>query len=100
MKKKQNNLGYIINVTTQLHFPSHKELIRFMREKAKLTQGQLAKKIRTTQSAIARLEKTKRLPTLTTLQKISEVCGFSIQAPYFACKKCDKNISDCKCKRK
>ncbi len=51
--------------------------VRSARQKADLTQSQLAKKIGTTQSVIARLESgaDKRIPSIPLLSKIASACG-------------------------
>lgn len=95
---KQVQPKWIINVPVA--FETAGELLKFMRERAGLTQGQLARKIKTKQPAIARIEKSKKSPTLSLMYKISKACGVMMEAPYFACKKCGKNISDCKCPKK
>jgi DNA-binding XRE family transcriptional regulator len=55
--------------------------VRTARLKAHLTQAQLAHKIGTTQSAIARLEsgEDRRTPTLPLLAHIASVCGGSLE---------------------
>lgn len=55
--------------------------VRSARLKAGLTQVQLAKKIRSTQSVIARLEggEDKRIPSLPLLAKIARACGASLE---------------------
>jgi DNA-binding XRE family transcriptional regulator len=45
------------------------------RVRAGLTQAQLAKRMGTTQSAIARLEGGKRLPSMTTLKRYAQATG-------------------------
>lgn len=96
-KKEEYKSGF--TVTVPVWFPSHRELIKFLRERAGLTQGQLAKKLKTYQSNIARLETKKAVPSLSTLLKIATACGFEMGAPSFACKKCGQEISRCRCKR-
>lgn len=96
-KKEAEAVGY--TVTVPVHFPSHRELIKWMRERAGLTQGQLARKLKTKQPAIARLERQKAHPSLTTLHKVATACGFSMGAPAFACKKCGLDIRECACKK-
>ena len=54
-------------------------LIREVRKRAGLTQTQLAERIGTTQSAIARIETGNGSPTLARLSEIAEACGFDIQ---------------------
>lgn len=53
-------------------------LIREVRRRAGLTQTQLAERLGTTQSAIARLETGHGSPTLARLSEIAEACGFDI----------------------
>jgi transcriptional regulator with XRE-family HTH domain len=45
------------------------------RLEAGLTQSELARLMRTTQSVIARLENGRSLPSMTTLEKLAEVTG-------------------------
>lgn len=48
------------------------------------TQAELAKRIGTTQSSIARLEAGWHLPSLAMLRRIAEACGTHLIAPRFA----------------
>jgi transcriptional regulator with XRE-family HTH domain len=50
-----------------------------LRSEAKLSQAELAEKIGTTQSAIARMESGKILPKLDSLSKIAKACGKKIE---------------------
>ena len=52
-------------------------LIREIRKRAGLTQTELAERIGTTQSAVARIER-HGSPTLARLSEIAEACGFDI----------------------
>jgi ribosome-binding protein aMBF1 (putative translation factor) len=55
-------------------------LVREMREDAGLTQDELAKKVGTTQSAIARLEDTEYTGhSLTMLERIAMACGVALK---------------------
>ena len=55
-------------------------LVREMREDAGLTQAELARKVGTTQSAIARLEDAEYTGhSLTMLQRIAIVCGVALK---------------------
>ena len=55
-------------------------LVREMREDAGLTQAQLAKRIRTTQSVIARLEDAEYSGhSLTMLERIAVACGVGLK---------------------
>ena len=55
-------------------------LVREMREDAGLTQTELAKKVGTTQSVIARLEDAEYTGhSLTMLERIAEVCGIALK---------------------
>lgn len=49
---------------------------------AGLTQTQLAKKIKSTQPAVARLESGKQLPSATTLLKIAKATGTKLQIAF------------------
>lgn len=49
------------------------------RLRAGLTQGQLAKKMRTSQPTISRLERGRNLPTITTLQRLADVTGHRLE---------------------
>lgn len=54
-------------------------LVLRMRETAGLTQAELAKRLRTTQSAIARIEQAEYTAhSLQTIEKIAEVCGVTL----------------------
>ncbi len=55
-------------------FALARELIR-ARTRAKLTQEEVAARMGTTQSAIARLESGRRSPSLTTLRRFAEATG-------------------------
>jgi transcriptional regulator with XRE-family HTH domain len=46
---------------------------------AGLTQAQLARRMCTTQSAIARMEAGRSLPTIATLEKLAEVTGHRLE---------------------
>ncbi|MGD0153034.1 MAG: helix-turn-helix transcriptional regulator [Thermacetogeniaceae bacterium] len=54
-------------------------LIIRLRNKAGLSQAELARKIGTTQSAIARMESGKVVPHLESLAKIARACGKSLE---------------------
>lgn len=101
MKKQNEKEGFEVVMVTRnvLRFAYAGELMRFMREKAKLTQGQLAKKVGTRQPSIARLERKSSNPSFDMMIKISKACGFSMEAPFFVCKKCGKNIRECNCEK-
>jgi transcriptional regulator with XRE-family HTH domain len=55
------------------------EMLTGARLEAGLTQAELAKLMRTTQSTIARLETGGRYPNLTTLDKWAEVTGHRLE---------------------
>ncbi len=57
------------------------EMIR-VRMEAKLTQSELALKIGTTQSAIARLEGGKVSPSVSTLRRYAEATGHQLKVPF------------------
>ena len=55
-------------------------LVREMRESAKLTQAELAKRVGTTQSVIARLEDAEYTGhSLSMLERIASACGVSLK---------------------
>jgi ribosome-binding protein aMBF1 (putative translation factor) len=55
-------------------------LVREMREDAELTQAELARKVATTQSVIARLEDAEYLGhSLTMLERIATACGVALK---------------------
>ena len=55
-------------------------LVREMREEARLTQAELAKRIGTTQSVIARLEDAEyKGHSLTMLERIAAACGVNLK---------------------
>ena len=62
-------------------FELHSKLIE-LRKGAKLTQEQLAKKMRTTKSAIARLESLKSNPTIATLKSYAKAFGKSLKVEF------------------
>ena len=49
------------------------------RARAKLTQAEIAERMGTTQSAVARLESGKRLPSMRTLQRYAKATGSRIK---------------------
>lgn len=54
-------------------------LIREARRRAGLTQAELARRVRTSQPAIARYERARTMPDLDTLHRIVEACGFELR---------------------
>ena len=54
------------------------DLIRSARERAGLTQTELATRLRTTQSVISRLESGRDEPRLSTLGRLLRTCGFAL----------------------
>lgn len=54
-------------------------LIREARRRAGITQAELAKRVATSQSAIARYERARAMPDLDTLYRIVEACGFELR---------------------
>lgn len=54
-------------------------LIREARRRAGLTQAELAKRVETSQSAIARYERARAMPDLATLHRITEACGLELR---------------------
>lgn len=58
------------------------EAMIMARRDAKLTQAELAAKIGTTQSAIARLEAGQISPSITTLRRYAEATGHQLQVEF------------------
>jgi len=54
-------------------------LIRDARTRAGLTQAELAERAGTSQSAVARYERGRALPTLETLYRLVRACGFDLR---------------------
>ena len=54
-------------------------LIREARRRAGLTQAELATRAGTSQPAIARYERARAMPDLSTLHRIIEACGFELR---------------------
>lgn len=54
-------------------------LIRLARTRAGLTQTELAERAGTSQTAIARYERGRALPTLETLYRLVRACGFDLR---------------------
>lgn len=53
-------------------------LIREARRRAGLTQADLAKRVGTSQPAVARYERARAMPDLPTLHRIVEACGYEL----------------------
>ena len=60
--------------------PGASNLLRSARERAGLTQRQLAKKARTAQSVVARIELGETSPSWSTLARLLKAAGFSLSA--------------------
>lgn len=56
-----------------------RHLIRQARRRAGLTQADLAARLATTQSAVARWESGGAVPSLETLRRVIEACGFELR---------------------
>jgi DNA-binding XRE family transcriptional regulator len=56
--------------------------VKKLREAAGVTQTELAEKISTTQSSIARMESGKALPDLLTLQRIGTALGYAVAVSF------------------
>jgi len=54
-------------------------LIREARERAGITQAELAQRVGTSQPAIARYERARTMPDLATLHRIVEACGLELR---------------------
>ena len=53
-------------------------LIREARQRADITQAELARRVGTSQPAIARYERARAMPDLATLHRIVEACGLEL----------------------
>jgi ribosome-binding protein aMBF1 (putative translation factor) len=79
-QRARKNAAYGKAFTRTLHQIDLALLIREMREDAELTQTELAKRIGTTQSAIARLEDAEYAGhSLTMLERIATACGVALK---------------------
>ncbi|MFL5603851.1 MAG: multiprotein-bridging factor 1 family protein [Gemmatimonadaceae bacterium] len=58
--------------------PAAAELLQSARERSRLTQRQLAKKARTAQSVVARIELGETSPSLSTLTRLLKAAGFAL----------------------
>lgn len=54
-------------------------LIREARHRAGISQAELARRVGTSQPAIARYERARAMPDLATLHRIVEACGFDLR---------------------
>lgn len=54
------------------------DIVARLRRAAGLTQSELARRIGSTQSVIARLESRKVSPTIATVERIARACGFDL----------------------
>lgn len=63
-----------------LEIPEVSNLLRSARERAGLTQRQLARKARTAQSVVARIELGETSPSWSTLARLLKAAGFSLSA--------------------
>lgn len=79
-KRANKSAAYRKTFARTLHQIDLAILVREMREDADLTQSELAKKIGTTQSVIARLEDANYLGhSLTMLERIASACGVALK---------------------
>ena len=66
---------------TELEYQVARALIRARIEK-KLTQAELAKKLKTKQSVISRVENAQTTPSLSFLKRLAEVLGLSLKIQF------------------
>src|SRR5271154_3840155 len=79
-KRSRKSAKYRKTFARTLHQVDLALLVREMREDAGLTQAELAKKVGTTQSVIARLEDAEYTAhSLTMLERIATVCGVALK---------------------
>jgi ribosome-binding protein aMBF1 (putative translation factor) len=79
-RRMRKSATYRRNFERTLHQIDLALLVREMREEADMTQAELAKRIDTTQSVIARLEDAEYTGhSLTMLERIAAVCGVALK---------------------
>jgi ribosome-binding protein aMBF1 (putative translation factor) len=79
-RRTRKSATYRRNFERTLHRIDLALLVREMREEADMTQAELAKRIDTTQSVIARLEDAEYTGhSLAMLERIAAVCGVSLK---------------------
>lgn len=79
-RRTRKNATYRKAFASTLHQIDLALLVREMREGAHLTQAELARKVRTTQSVIARLEDAEYTGhSLTMLERIATACGVALK---------------------
>ena len=79
-QRGRKNATYRKTFARTLHQIDLALLVREMREEASLTQAELAKKVGTTQSVIARLEDAEYTGhSLTMLERVAAVCGVALK---------------------
>ena len=88
------------NFTQQFNFETFGQMMIFLRGQRNLSQKNLAERIGTKQSSVARWEKSKKPPSLTNQLKIGQAFGLEMSAPKFACKKCGGEHTKCSCNPK
>jgi ribosome-binding protein aMBF1 (putative translation factor) len=79
-RRMRKSATYRRNFERTLHQIDLARLVREMREEADMTQAELAKRIDTTQSVIARLEDAEYTGhSLAMLERIAAVCGVALK---------------------
>jgi len=79
-RRARKSAAYRKNFARTLHQIDLALLVREMREDAGLTQAELARKARTTQSAIARLEDAEYTGhSLSMLERVAAICGVALK---------------------
>jgi len=79
-RRARKSAAYRKNFARTLHQVDLALLVREMRENAGLTQAELARKARTTQSAIARLEDAEYTGhSLSMLERVAAICGVALK---------------------
>ena len=90
-KKDKHVQKWNITVPATFSFDTYGQLVKWLREQHKWTQEELAEKLQTTQSSIARLETTTKSPSLRRMLKISNLFNLEMSAPTFGSLKDRKN---------
>ncbi|MGA7914179.1 MAG: helix-turn-helix transcriptional regulator [Candidatus Acidiferrales bacterium] len=79
-RRARKSAAYRKTFARTLHQVDLALLVREMREEAGMTQAELAKKVGTTQSVIARLEDAEYTGhSLTMLERVATVCGVALK---------------------
>ena len=95
MKKRIHSISYDEDLKQELKNPAFRAAfeagqkrlkiayqIALARQKAKMTQKEMAKKLKISQSTIARIESGGQNLTMSTLEKLAKVCGKNLRIDF------------------